>query len=187
MTYYLATASGGVWRTVNGGENWESVFDDQPVSSIGAVAIFQAAPDIVWVGTGEGNIRNSAGVGNGIYKSMDGGVTWQHLGLESSERIHRVVLHPTDPAIAYLAVMGPTWSDGEQRGVYRTTDGGATWERVLFVNQRTGAADLVMDPANPNKLFASDIADAILGALSAERRALWPEFAVFATNPWKEG
>jgi photosystem II stability/assembly factor-like uncharacterized protein len=152
---YVGAATGGVWKSVDGGLTWDPIFDDQPVSSIGAVAVFQMAPDIVWVGTGEGNIRNSAGVGNGIYKSMDGGVTWQHLGLENSERIHRVVLHPTDPSIAYLAVMGPTWSDGEQRGVYRTTDGGETWDRLLFMNQRTGAADLVMDPRNPNKLFAA--------------------------------
>jgi photosystem II stability/assembly factor-like uncharacterized protein len=91
----------------------------------------------------------------GIYKSVDGGRTWTHLGLERSEHIHRVVLHPTNPDIAYLAALGPTWSDGEERGVYKTTDGGGTWQRVLFVNQRTGAADLVMDPSNPNKLFAA--------------------------------
>jgi photosystem II stability/assembly factor-like uncharacterized protein len=152
---YVGAATGGVWKSVDGGLTWNPIFDDQPVSSIGAVAVFQAAPDIVWVGTGEGNVRNSAGVGNGVYKSLDGGETWQHLGLDASERIHRVVLHPTNPAIAFLAVLGPTWSDGEQRGVYRTKDGGETWERVLYVNERTGAAELVMDPHNPNKLFAA--------------------------------
>ena len=152
---YVGSATGGVWKSVDRGLTWKPIFDDQSVSSIGDVAVFQAAPDIVWVGTGEGNVRNSAGVGNGIYKSMDGGETWTHVGLERSERIHRVVLHPTDPSIAYLAVLGPTWSDGEERGVYRTTDGGATWDRVLYVNERTGAADLVMDPGNPNKLFVA--------------------------------
>ena len=154
-TIYVGSATGGVWKSVDGGLAWKPVFDEQPTSSIGAVAIFQPNPDIVWVGTGEGNPRNSAGVGNGIYKSVDGGRTWSHLGLERSERIHRVVLHPTDPDIAYLAALGPTWSDGEERGVYKTTDGGRTWQRVLFVDQRTGAADLVMDPSNPNKLFAA--------------------------------
>ncbi|UCD24495.1 MAG: hypothetical protein JSW51_00830 [Gemmatimonadota bacterium] len=162
---YLGSATGGVWKSVDRGLTWKPIFDDQPVSSIGDVAVFQAAPDIVWVGTGEGNVRNSAGVGNGIYKSMDGGETWEHLGLERSERIHRVVLHPTDPAIAYLAVLGPTWSDGAERGVYKTTDGGKTWDRVLYVNERTGAADLIMDPGNPNKLFV---------ALWEHRR--WPWF-----------
>ncbi len=154
-TIYVGSATGGVWKSVDGGLTWKPVFDDQPASSIGAVAIFQPNPDIVWVGTGEGNPRNSAGVGNGIYKSVDGGRTWTHLGLERSEHIHRVVLHPTNPDIAYLAAMGPTWSDGEERGVFKTTDGGRTWQRVLYVDQRTGAADLVMDPSNPNKLFAA--------------------------------
>ena len=152
---YVGSATGGVWKSVDRGLTWKPIFDDQPASSIGSVSVFQAAPDIVWVGTGEGNPRNSAGVGNGVYKSMDGGETWTHLGLEQSERIHRVVLHPTDPDVAYLAVMGPTWSDGGERGVYRTDDGGTTWDRVLHVNERTGAADLVMDPGNPNKLFVA--------------------------------
>ncbi len=154
-TMYVGTATGGIWKSVDRGITWIPIFDDQPASSIGDIAVFQPVPDIVWAGTGEGNVRNSAGVGNGIYKSLDAGATWIHLGLEHSERIHRVVLHPSDPDIAYLAVMGPTWSDGEERGVYRTTDGGSTWERVLYVNERTGAADLVMDPTNPNKLFAA--------------------------------
>ncbi len=152
---YVGAATGGVWKSVDGGLTWRPIFDGQPASSIGAVAVFEPNPDIVWIGTGEGNPRNSAGVGNGIYKSVDGGRRWKHLGLERSERIHRVVLHPTNPDVAYLAVMGPTWSDGEERGVYRTADGGRTWRRVLAGNARTGAADLVMDPANPNKLFAA--------------------------------
>jgi photosystem II stability/assembly factor-like uncharacterized protein len=154
-TVYVGSATGGVWKSVDGGLTWTPVFDEQGTASIGAVAIFQPNPDIVWVGTGEGNPRNSAGVGNGIYRSVDGGRTWTHLGLERSEHIHRVVLHPTNSDVAYLAALGPTWSDGEERGVYKTTDGGRTWQRVLFVNQRTGGADLVMDPSNPNKLFAA--------------------------------
>ncbi len=152
---YVGAATGGLWKSVNGGQSWDPLFDEQRVLGIGSVAVFQASPDIVWVGTGEGNPRNSAGVGAGIYKSMDGGRSWAFLGLEGSERIHRIVLHPTNPDVAYAGVMGPAWSDGEERGVYRTTDGGATWQRVLFVNPRTGIGDLIMDPSNPNKLFAA--------------------------------
>ncbi len=151
---YVGAATGGLWKSENGGQTWIPLFDDQRVLGIGAVAVFQQNPDIVWVGTGEGNPRNSAGVGAGIYKSLDGGHTWRLLGLERSERIHRIVLHPTDPDIAYAGVLGPAWSDGTQRGVFRTTDGGATWEKVLFRNERTGVSDLVMDPTNPNKLLA---------------------------------
>jgi photosystem II stability/assembly factor-like uncharacterized protein len=151
---FVGAATGGVWKSINGGQSWTSLFDEQRVLGIGSVAVFQASPDIVWVGTGEGNPRNSAGVGAGIYKSMDGGHSWQFLGLEDSERIHRIVLHPTDPDIAYAGVMGPAWSDGEERGVYRTTDGGKSWERVLYANKKTGVGDLVMDPSNPNKLIA---------------------------------
>ncbi|MBI4544997.1 MAG: hypothetical protein HY703_07380, partial [Gemmatimonadetes bacterium] len=152
---YVGAATGGVWKTTNGGVTWRPIFDEQPTSSIGAVAVFQPNPNIVWVGTGEGNPRNSAGVGTGLYKSLDGGATWSFLGLGKSERIHRVVLHPTDPNVAYVGAMGPAWSEGEERGVYRTRDGGKTWEKVLYVNEKTGVADLVMDPRNPNKLFAA--------------------------------
>lgn len=152
---YVGAATGGLWKSVDGGIAWKPIFDDQGTGSIGAIAINQANPDIVWVGTGEGNPRNSAGVGDGVYKTMDGGQTWTHLGLERSERIHRIVLDPTNPDVAYLGVMGPAWSDGDERGVFKTTDGGRTWDRVLFANERTGASDLVMDPSNPNKLFAA--------------------------------
>jgi len=151
---FVGAATGGLWKSLNGGQTWESLFDEERVLGIGSVAVFQPSPDIVWVGTGEGNPRNSAGVGAGIYKSMDGGRSWTLLGLEQSERIHRIVLHPTDPDVAYAGVMGPAWSGGEERGVFRTTDGGATWDRVLFMNRRTGISDLIMDPSNPNKLFA---------------------------------
>ncbi len=151
---YVGTATGGVWKSVNGGQTWQPLFDDQVVLGVGSVAIFQPDPEIVWVGTGEGNPRNSAGVGAGVYKSTDGGQSWSLLGLEHSERIHRIVLHPTDPDVAYAGVMGPAWSDGEERGVYRTRDGGASWERVLFIDERTGVGDLVMDPTDPEKLLA---------------------------------
>ena len=152
---FVGSATGGVWRSRDGGLEWEPVFDDQPVLGIGAVAVFQANPDVVWVGTGEGNPRNSAGVGRGVFKSIDGGDSWRSMGLEGSERIHRIIPHPTDPNVAYVGAMGPAWSAGEQRGVFKTTDGGQTWNKILYVNDRTGAADLVMDPGNPDKLFAA--------------------------------
>ena len=152
---YIGSASGGVWKSTNGGLTWSPVFDDQPVASIGAVAVFQPNPDLVWAGSGEGNPRNSVSVGNGIYKSLDGGRTWKHLGLEETERIHRVILHPTDPDVAYVAALGKLWGENPERGVFKTLDGGRTWNKVLYVDERTGAADLVMDPANPNKLFAA--------------------------------
>ncbi|HEX6861820.1 MAG TPA: hypothetical protein VF414_03335, partial [Thermoanaerobaculia bacterium] len=151
---YVGSASGGVWKSTNGGLTWNPIFDDQPVASIGAVSIFQPNPDIVWVGSGEGNPRNSVSVGNGIYRSLDAGRTWKHLGLEKTERIHRVVLHPTNPDVAYVAALGKLWGENPERGVFKTTDGGKTWKRVLYVDERTGAAELVMDPSNPNKLFA---------------------------------
>ena len=152
---YVGAATGGVWRSRDGGLTWQPVFDDQPVLGIGAVAVSASNPDVVWVGTGEGNPRNSAGVGNGVYRSLDGGDTWRHMGLERSERIHRIVVHPRDSRTVYVGAMGPAWSDGAQRGVYKTTDGGETWEQVLHVDAGTGVADLVMDPRNPDKLFAA--------------------------------
>lgn len=152
---FVGAATGGVWRSVDGGIEWAPIFDEQSVLGIGAVAVSQTTPDVVWVGTGEGNPRNSAGVGNGVFRSLDGGDTWTNVGLEGSERVHRIITHPSDPAVVYVAAMGPAWSDGEVRGVFRTRDGGGTWDRVLYVDERTGAADLIMDPSNPNKLFAA--------------------------------
>ncbi len=149
---YAGTASGGLWKSTSGGINWEPIFDDQPIASIGALAINQTVPDVIWVGTGEGNPRNSQSSGNGLYKSLDGGRSWKHLGLEKSRNIHRILLHPRDPDIAYAAVIGTAWADTEERGVYKTTDGGATWEKILYLNKRTGIGELVMDPVNPNKL-----------------------------------
>jgi photosystem II stability/assembly factor-like uncharacterized protein len=152
---YLGTATGGLWKSVNGGLNFEPVFDDQPVASIGAIALEPGNPDVVWVGTGEANPRNSASVGNGIYKSLDGGRSWQHLGLDRSEHIRRIVIDPRDPDRVYVACLGPAWSDGGDRGLYRTTDGGKSWKKILGANDRTGCTELVMDPSNPNKLFAA--------------------------------
>ncbi len=150
---YVGAATGGVWKSTNGGQTWRPVFDDQPLLGIGAIAIDQSNPDVVWVGTGEGNPRNSAGVGRGVYKSINGGDTWTLVGLEGSERIHRILLHPTDPDVAYVGAMGPAWSDGGMRGVFKTVDGGRSWAQVLYVDERTGVSDMVMDPTNPDKLI----------------------------------
>ena len=151
----VGTATGGLWKSVDGGLSFVPLFDEQPVASIGALAFEPGNPDVIWVGTGEGNPRNSASVGNGIYRSLDGGSTWEHLGLEKSEHIHRILIDPRDPSRIFVAALGPAWSDGGERGVYRSDDGGASWVRVLGSNERTGCADLVMDPSNPNKLFAA--------------------------------
>lgn len=152
---WAGAAAGGVWKSTDGGVTFAPVFDDQHVASIGAIAINEQSPDIVWVGTGEGNPRNSASVGRGIFKTLDGGRTWTKLGLEKTERIHRIVLHPTDVNTAWVAAFGTSWGENEERGVFKTRDGGATWTKVLYVDQRTGCSDLILDPRNPDKLFAS--------------------------------
>jgi len=152
---YVGSSTGGVFRSNDGGIEWDPIFDEQDVLGIGAIAVFQPNPDVVWIGTGEGNPRNSAGVGRGLFKSIDGGVSWRSMGLGRSERIHRILTHPTDPDVVYVGVMGPAWSDGQERGLYRTRDGGRTWDRVLWQNERTGIADVIMDPTNPDKLFAA--------------------------------
>lgn len=152
---YAGTASGGLWKSESGGINWTPIFDEQKVASIGAVAIYQASPDIVWVGTGEGNPRNSQSSGYGVYRSLDGGKNWTCMGLEETRNIHRVLIHPSNPDIVYVGAQGTAWGDSEHRGVYKTTDGGKTWEKILYLNASTGIADLVMDPSNPNKLIAA--------------------------------
>lgn len=153
-TIWVGAASGGVWKSTDGGVRFTPMFDEQDCTSIGAIAIDPRSPDVVWVGTGEGNPRNSASVGRGVYKTVDGGRTWQKLGLATTERIHRIVLHPTQPGTAWVAAMGTTWGENDDRGVFRTRDGGASWEKVLFVDARTGCGDLGLDPQNPDKLFA---------------------------------
>lgn len=152
---YVGAATGGVWKSINGGITWTPLFDKQPVAAIGAISVFQQDPDIVWVGTGEGNVRNSASVGDGVYKSLDGGTTWTHVGLDKSERISRIILHPTNPNIAYVAAMGQEWGENADRGVFKTEDGGKSWKKVLYVNEKVGAADLTIDPSNPEKLIAA--------------------------------
>ncbi len=152
---YVGTASGGLWKSISGGIKWEPIFNDQITASVGAVAIQQSNPDVIWVGTGEGNPRNSLNGGYGIFKSLDGGKTWKSMGLEKTRHIHRVIIDPTNPNVVYVAAIGSPWGVHPERGVYKTTDGGKSWKKVLYTNNKTGAADLVMDPSNPNKLIAA--------------------------------
>ncbi|GGH00757.1 hypothetical protein GCM10011416_19280 [Polaribacter pacificus] len=152
---YVGTASGGLWKSTSAGISWEPIFDNETTASIGAVKIQQSNPSVIWVGTGEGNPRNSLNGGFGIYKSIDAGKTWKLMGLEKTRHIHRVVIDPTNPDIVYAAAIGSPWGEHSERGVYKTIDGGKTWKQILFNNNKTGAADLVMDPANPNKLIAA--------------------------------
>lgn len=152
---YVGTASGGLWKSTSGGIKWEPVFDKEVTASIGAVAIQQSNPSVIWVGTGEGNPRNSLNGGYGVYRSLDGGRSWQSMGLEETRHIHRIIIDPTDPNTVYVGAIGSPWGEHPQRGVFKTTDGGQTWEKILYVNDKTGVADMVMDPANPNKLLVA--------------------------------
>lgn len=152
---YVGTASGGLWKSTSGGIKWEPIFDKEVTASIGAVEIQQSNPSVIWVGTGEGNPRNSLNGGYGIYKSLDGGKSWMAMGLEKTRHIHRIIVDPTNPDVVYVGAIGSPWGEHPERGVFKTTDGGKTWEKILFANNKTGIADLVMDPSNPNKLFAA--------------------------------
>ncbi len=152
---YAGSASGGLWKSTSGGIQWSPLFEDQVTASIGAVTIQQSNPDVVWVGTGEGNPRNSLNGGYGIFKSLDGGKTWKSMGLENTRHIHRILIDPQHPDTVYAAAIGSPWGVHPERGVYKTTDGGKSWKKILYSNPKTGAADLVMDPQNPNKLIAA--------------------------------
>ena len=152
---YVATASGGVWLSENEGTTWTPIFDDSPTTSIGDVAIAPSNPDIVWVGTGEANIFRTSPTGAGIFKSTDAGKTWRFMGLAETERIARIVVHPANPDVVYVASPGHEWTANAERGVFKTTDGGRTWEKILFVSEMAGAIDLAMDPADANVLYAS--------------------------------
>lgn len=152
---YLGTASGGVWKTENSGAKWEPIFDEQPILNIGSVAVQQSNPSILWVGTGEGNPRNSINIGGGIFKSLDGGKNWKMMGLEKTRNIHRIIIDPVNPNTVYVAAIGNPYSEHPERGVYKTIDGGDTWNLILHTNDTSGCADLIIDPSNPNKLIAA--------------------------------
>ncbi|MFD0795946.1 WD40/YVTN/BNR-like repeat-containing protein [Maribacter chungangensis] len=154
MINYIGAASGGLWKTTDGGVNWDPIFDDQDVSSIGSLAITPTNPDIVWAGTGETFIiRPAHAMGDGIYKSEDAGKTWKNMGLEKTGRIGRIIVHPTNPDIVYAAALGHTYGPQQERGVYKTVDGGKNWKRIFFVDENTGAAELALDAKNPDRLL----------------------------------
>ncbi|OLB21080.1 MAG: hypothetical protein AUH16_03370 [Acidobacteria bacterium 13_2_20CM_57_7] len=152
---YVGTASGGVWKTTNNGTTWEPIFDREDVSTIGDIAIAPSDPSIVWVGTGEPNNRQSSSWGDGAYKSLDGGKTWKKMGLEATRHIGRIVIHPKNPDVVYVAALGHLWGANPERGVYKTADGGKTWSQVLKINDDTGVSDVAMDPESPDTLYAA--------------------------------
>jgi photosystem II stability/assembly factor-like uncharacterized protein len=154
-TIFVATASGGLWKTTNNGTTWAPVFEREKTVSLGAVAVAPSNPDVVWVGTGEANARNSVAWGDGVYKSTDGGKTWHNAGLRDTQHIGRVVIHPTNPDVVYVAALGHVWAPNSERGLYKTTDGGQTWQQVKYLDAETGFIDLVMDPADAETLYAA--------------------------------
>ena len=170
-TWFLAVGSGGVWKTENAGITWQPIFDDQPSYSVGSVTLDPTNPDVVWVGTGENVSGRHVGWGDGVYKSLDGGGTWQRMGLETSEHIGKIVVDPRDGNVVYVAAEGPLWSSGGERGLYKTIDGGETWVQVLGIDEDTGVTDVEMDPRNPDVLYA---------AAYQRRRQIW---ALLAGGP----
>jgi len=152
---YVGSAGGGVWRSNDGGVTFTPIFDDHP-QYIGCVAVDPQKPDqVIWVGTGETWTRNSVSVGNGIYKTTDGGKNWKHLGLKASERISSIAIHPENPEVVFVGVLGALWGDSSERGIYKTTDGGKNWEKIFYINETTGCSDLAMHPENPDILYAA--------------------------------
>jgi photosystem II stability/assembly factor-like uncharacterized protein len=154
-TIYIGAASGGVWKTENAGGDWTPLFEEQPILNIGSISIQQSNPSVIWVGTGEGNPRNSINLGEGIFKTLDGGKTWKRMGLEKTRNIHRIIVDPTNPDVVYAGAIGNPYAEHSERGVFKTTDGGQTWQKILYTNDTSGVGDMVIDPSNPNKLFAA--------------------------------
>ncbi|MCO6479935.1 MAG: glycosyl hydrolase, partial [Phaeodactylibacter sp.] len=152
--FYVAYASGGLWKTENNGTSFEPLFDQEMVMTIGDIAV-DWQRNAIWVGTGEVNSSRSSYAGVGIYKSADGGKSWQHLGLAETHHIGRIVLHPDNPDVAWVAALGHLYSPNEERGIYKTTDGGQNWEKTLYINENTGGIDLIIDPQDPNTLYAA--------------------------------
>ena len=185
--YYITVASGGVWKTSNAGTTYEPIFDSQGSYSIGCVTIAPSNENVVWVGTGENNNQRSVAYGDGVYRSLDGGKSWKNMGLNESEHIGKIVVHPNDENTVYVAAYGPLWSAGGERGIYKSTDGGENWERILEISKHTGVNDIVMDPRDPKVLYA---------AAHQRRRHVWtyidggPESAIYKTidggENWKK-
>src|SRR5690606_8813687 len=155
--FFVAYASGGLWRTTSGGSAFEPLFDDQAAMTLGDIAVDWdgTPPPTLWLGTGENNASRSSYAGTGVYKSTDEGATWEHVGLTDTQHTGRIVIHPDDPETVWVAAVGPLYSPGPDRGVYKTTDGGATWTKTLFVNDDAGIIDLVIDPSDPDVLYAA--------------------------------
>ncbi len=153
--WYVAVASGGVWKTENNGTTWEPIFDEYGSYSIGCVTVDPGNPHVVWVGTGENNSQRSAGYGDGVYKSVDGGESFERMGLESSEHIGKIVLDPRDSNVVWVAAQGPLWAPDGDRGLYKSTDGGVTWTSSLAISENTGVTDVALDPRNPDTLYAA--------------------------------
>jgi len=154
-TLYVAAASGGIWKTTNNGITFRPLFQNERTAAMGDLAIAPSDSMTIWAGTGEEDSRNSISPGYGVYKSTDAGLTWEHMGLEGTEHIGRIVVHPFDSDIVHVAALGPLWREGGDRGLYRTTDGGESWEQVKFVSDRAGFIDVAMHPENPDVLFAA--------------------------------
>jgi photosystem II stability/assembly factor-like uncharacterized protein len=177
--YFLAVADGGVWKTTNSGTSFTPVFDSQGSFSIGCITIDPNNSSVVWVGSGENNSQRSVDYGDGIYKSLDGGNTWKNMGLKKSEHIGKIVVDPRNSNVVYVAAQGPLWGPGGDRGLYKTTDGGETWEQVLKISENTGVSDIAMDPRNPDVLYVSAY---------QRRRHVWtlidggPESAIYKTT-----
>src|SRR5215471_8451124 len=151
--YYFGGVGGGVWTTTNSGLTWQPIFDAAPIASIGALAVAPAKPYIIYVGTGEADLRSDLTYGDGVYKSNDGGQTWTNIGLRDSQHIARIVVDPHNPNVVLVAALGHAYGPNDERGVFRSTDGGAHWQRVLFKDESIGAIDLAMDPDNPQTVF----------------------------------
>src|ERR1044071_269153 len=154
-TFYFGSVGGGLWRSQNAGRTWTPIFDSTNVASIGAIVIAPSNPSLIYVGTGEADMRDSIAFGNGVYKSLDAGKTWQHLGLEKTKQIGRIIVDPKNPNTVFLAALGNVYAPNPDRGVYRSRDGGATWEKVLFKNDDVGAIDLAFDPVDSKIVYAT--------------------------------
>ena len=153
-TFYVSGADGGIFKTTNGGVNFTPIFEGQRAYSIGALTIAPSDHNVLWVGTGEGDPRNSVGYGWGVYRSVDAGKNWVHLGLKETERIKRIVVDPTDPDIACVCALGKEWGPNPERGVFKTTDGGKNWKKILYIDEDTGCADIAMELSNPRIMYA---------------------------------
>ena len=162
--FYFGGVGGGVWETHNAGRTWKPIFDDQPVASIGWITVAPSDPKVIYVGSGEADMRNDIQQGNGMYKSVDGGKTWTHIGLEDTRQIGKILVDPKDPNTVYVAALGHQYGPNEQRGVFKSVDGGATWDKVLYKGPDVGAIDLYMDPTDSSVIYA---------AMWATRRPPW--------------